>query len=95
MSAKRIIATTVVVLGPLLMGSLYLILSRWPQRWFTPMSDYAALGVAVLIGTAGFFVLVTRPWLLVVTMAVYIPVAAIVLTGYALLFVCFVFGDCL
>jgi hypothetical protein len=95
MSAKRVIATTMVVLGPLLVASVYLVLSRWPERWFTPMSDYAALGVAVLVGIAGFFVLVSRPWLRVVTIAVYIPLATMVVTGHALLFLCIVFGDCL
>lgn len=94
MSARRFVAATAVVLGPIAVASLYLGLSRWPQRWFTPASDYIALGIAVVIGAAAVLVVAAGYWQRVLAIAVYLPVAVAVVTIYSIFFVCLAFGDC-
>jgi len=93
--AKRAIASAAVLAGPLVVSTIYLVVSRWPSRWFTATSDYAALGISVALGGAALFFVFSRPWQRWVGLAIYVPVAAVLLAVYGLFFVCGVFGDCL
>lgn len=38
------------LLGPFIVFSLYLSVSRWPVRWFSGVSDYAAMAFAAGVG---------------------------------------------
>jgi hypothetical protein len=38
------------LIGPLVIVSVYLMLSRWSARWFTTESDWWALAIAVAVG---------------------------------------------
>jgi hypothetical protein len=83
------------VVGPLAVTSLYLEFSRWPARWDTPASDFAALGIALVLGLASLIVELEGTWQRIIGSVIYIPIATALLTLYGLLFVCFFHGDCL
>ncbi len=95
MQSKTISAILLSLFGPLAAATIYLIFSRWPSRWFTAMSDYSALTIALLVGLGG---LVLLPWALtkkIIISVLYIPLTLVVLGYYSLFFVCAAFGDCL
>lgn len=76
------------------MTGVYLLITRWPERWFSSESDWIALGFALMIGVAGHLLLPWRPWQKALAILLYIPTMGALLFGLALLFVCGMFGDC-
>lgn len=85
----------VAVIGPLLVVSVYLLLSRWPTRSFSTSSDYIAIGVAIAVGLFAIASLNTPTARKITISIIYVPVSAIALLFFTLVFVCIAFGDCL
>ena len=83
------------LLGPLFVAGIYLSFSRWPERWFTPATDWAALGLAILVGLVGIWSLPMKRWKRVAATFLYIPAMGALVGISAVVFVCSVFGDCL
>jgi hypothetical protein len=81
------------LLGPPALLSLYLGLSRWPTRWFTGGSDWAALALSVGVGVAFIGWLPLPATARGVLAVLYVPVAGFGLVLYALTFVGLLFGD--
>ena len=81
------------LVGPLVLVSVYLTLSRWPTRWFTGESDLLALAVAIAFGIAWIVRLPVSMGLRVGLAIAYVPVMGFSLILYALNFVGVMFGD--
>jgi hypothetical protein len=94
-SQRTVVATIGTLLGPLLVASVYLSVSRWPEPWFTSMTDWIALGLAILVGLTGLWSLPFNRWQRATATLIYVPVMGVLLGVSALLFVCELFGDCL
>jgi len=82
-------------IAPFAVAAVYLAFSRWPNRWFTEFSDYAALAASVLVSVGFIWLLPIRTVYRIALTVVVIPILAFLLVGFALGFVCGVFGDCL
>ena len=95
MEAKTKSGILLLLLGPLMLATAYLTFSRWPYRWFTATSDYSAIGVALIIGLAGFTMFPWPPAKRLILAILYIPVVFVFLSYYGFVFVCIVFSDCL
>lgn len=80
---------------PLGFVSLYLFVSRIPVRWFSEITDYAALCVAVIIGLIPLFTLRMSVLKTSLVSVLYVPLTTGTLAIYSLYFVCIVFRDCL
>lgn len=92
---QRVLLWTASIWMPVVVMSGYLAFSRWPQRWFTTSSDYAALTVAVVVGVACVWLIPTRwQWRLALSIA-NIAVMSVGLFWWSFAFVCIVFEDCL
>lgn len=81
------------IVVPFVIMSAYLLLSRWPSRWFTGASDLAAFAVSLLAG--GLFI-ATMPIgraVRVLLLLFYLPMFWFLLFMYGLQFVSVVFGD--
>ena len=78
---------------PFLVLSLYLAVSRWPSRWFTATSDYAAISVSALVGGALIWQMPFRQPIRVAAIVIAVPVLAVLLFYFAFFFVGAVFGD--
>jgi len=90
---KVILQLAGALLGPFVLFSLYLAVSRWPVRWFTGVSDYAAMAVAAGIGLGFIWFLPVRlPWR-VLFAALLTLLLWLSLLPFGLLFVGGVFGD--
>src|SRR5690242_9332242 len=85
-------ATAAVVL-PFALMSVYLLLSRWPSRWFTTLSDYAAGAVSLLAGSALIATLPISREVRLLLLLFYVPMLCFLLFLYGLQFVGMVFGD--
>jgi hypothetical protein len=81
------------VVAPVVAMSIYLFLSRWPQRIASIASDYAAFAACMLIGVGFITALPLRPWLRAAAAAVSLPVLYVLLFFYSLVFVGVAFGD--
>ena len=81
------------VVAPIVAMSLYLLLSRRPQRIFSISSDYAAFAVCMVIGVALVAALPLRPWLRAAAAAASLPLLYALLFFYSLIFVGVAFGD--
>ena len=92
---KAVMGWTLATAAPFVIATTYLILSRWPSRWWSPASDYLALSAAIVAGVAGLCLLVRDTRDRVIASIVYVGAAAFVLFWYSLSFVCSAFGDCL
>ena len=93
--STTVFAWLIALLGAPALWSLYLVLSRIPVRWFTPETDYVALGVSVLIGVVAIFSSALSRLGKVILCAVYAPVCAACLVFYSMFFLCAIAGDCL
>ena len=82
-----------IVLGPPALMSVYLGLSRWPARWFTEISDLAALVLSVGAGVIWIGRLPVPDAVRGVLALLYVPVVGFVLVMYSLAFVGYMFGD--
>src|SRR5687767_815856 len=81
---------------PLLVLVAYLFVSRASVRWFSPWSDYLALGLAVASGAICFWNLLPRSgWWRYLMLAGYVFAGAVLLSIFTLAFVCAAFSDCL
>ncbi len=85
--------TTAAGVLPFAVLSAYLVFSRWPSRWFTGLSDFAAGAVAVLLGSAFIATLPTSREVRVLLLLFYVPILCVLLFFYGLEFVGMVFGD--
>lgn len=83
------------LVGPIVVASAYLTLSRWPVRWWSGGSDYLALALAVLVGVVGVCLVIRGTARRVIASMVYACVAVLAVAWYSLAFVCGAFGDCL
>lgn len=92
---RRAAATLGALFGPLVITTIYLSLSRWPERWFTTESDHLALGLAILAGLIALWSLPMRASHRVIASLGYVPAMGTLLVIAALSFVCGTFGDCL
>ena len=80
---------------PLLVLVVYLIGSRASVRWFSPWSDYLALGLAVASGAICVWKLLPRSGWRYLMMVAYVVAGAVLLSIFTLGFVCAAFEDCL
>ena len=80
-------------LAPFAAASIYLFLSRWPSYRFTTFSDYAGLGLSVLIGAVFIATLPVRPHLRILSLVLYLPVVAALLFYFSFWFIAVVFHD--
>lgn len=95
MKIKNSHATILFFIGPMIFMSSYLLLSRWPFRWFTEITDYIGFGVSLIIGLIGLINL-SVPLITKFLIAVlYIPLLGIIIFYGSFMFVCAFFGDCL
>ena len=78
---------------PFVVMSAYLLLSRWPSRWFTAPSDYAAGGVSLLAGAIFIATLPISRVVRATLLVFYVPMLWFLLFLYSLEFVGAVFGD--
>jgi hypothetical protein len=83
------------VIFPLVFLSAYLFFSRWPERWFTGVSDWGALIFSVLLGVACVAILPLRILLRMLIGLIYLPIGFVFLFYYTFLFLGMVFGDAL
>jgi hypothetical protein len=81
------------LIGPPVLMSVYLGLSRWPTRWFTTGSDWAALALSAAVGAVCIAWLPVSAAVRITLAAVYLPVEGYALFLYTLYFVGVVFGD--
>jgi hypothetical protein len=81
------------LIGPLVIVSVYLMLSRWSARWFTTESDWWALAIAVAVGVVSISRLPISPLLRIVLAVWFVPFAWFALLFYSLAFLGLVFGD--
>ena len=93
--ASRALLWVGALAAPVALLSAYLIVSRWPNRWFNPSTDFIALGISVALGGACLWRLVTvRRWRIVAA-TVYAAAYCAFLFIFGFSFVCEVFQDCL
>ena len=78
----------------MLIVAVYLVLSRWPVRWFSSWSDYAALGIAVSVGASAIISLKVSTGSRIAILLIYVPVALTILVYFSSVFVCGLLGDC-
>jgi hypothetical protein len=81
------------VLALFVSSSVYLIFSRWPSYRFTTFSDYAGVAVSILIGAVFIATLPISARQRVLSLLIYVPVLAVLLIFYTLMFVTVVFRD--
>jgi hypothetical protein len=74
-------------------ASGYLICSRWPSYKFTTLSDYAAWGVSILIGSVFVATMPIRLHQRFLWLLIYIPAVGALLFFFALAFIAAVFDD--
>ncbi len=82
-----------IVIGPTVLMSCYLTLSRWPLRWFTGASDWAALVLSVMVGVACIVRLPVPAAQRAVLALIYTMLSGFGLCMYSLYFVGIIFGD--
>ena len=80
---------------PILVFSIYLALSRWPNRIFSAASDYVFFGISIVTGLICGWFLPVRHEIRIPILIAYAIILAYSLPYYGLVFVCVVFGDCL
>lgn len=87
----RLLAAAVL---PFMVESAYIFFTRWPSSHFTVASDYAALTLSILIGSALFLRLpLWLPYRVFLLLFFYIPAIGVLLFFYPLLFLAVVFGE--
>jgi len=84
-----------ITIGPMLIVAVYLVLSRWPVRWFSSWSDYVALGIAVSLGALAIISLNITVGSKILLLVIYVPIVLTILVYFSMVFVCGLFGDCL
>lgn len=89
-SLKKVVPAIAV---PFLLMSGYLFFSRWPEPWFTGGSDYAAIGVSVIVGLAFIASLQVQMMYRAILALLYVPALCGALFIYAFWFVGTLFGD--
>ena len=83
------------VLTPFVIFTAYLVVSRWPNEWFTGISDWVAIGVATAVGVTLLHRLsLSKSTLLALSIA-YVPAMVVAQMLFGLNFVCAAFGACL
>ena len=78
---------------PFVAESAYVFFTRWPSDHFATASDYAALALSVLIGSAFVLTLPLRLSFRIVSLLFYMPVVGVLLFFYDFLFLAVVFGE--
>ena len=86
---------SVAALVSVILMMAYLFLSRWPTSWWTPFTDWFAIGTSVLIGSTLLSRLLNRASARTVSIVVFVPTMLAGLVYLSMLFVCGVFEDCL
>lgn len=80
---------------PFIVATVYLLATRGVFHWFSAISDVIAVFISLFLGV---FCIAATLWsdrTRAIAVLVYVPIYAVVLSGYMLVFVCTVFGDCL
>jgi hypothetical protein len=94
-SSRRGLLLAGAIVFPLLVLVAYLVASRAPGRWFSPRSDYLALGLAVASGAICVWKLLPRSGWRFLMVGGYVLAGAVLLSIFTLGFVCAAFEDCL
>ena len=83
--------------APFAVTTIYLLLSRWPQRSFTFLSDSLSEGLSLSLGALYLARLLDKykTWMRVLLILIYVLVAWGILFFYSIYFVCFFFHECL
>jgi len=83
------------LLGPFVLMSGYLLLTRSTALGFSEPSDYTALCSSVVVGMLPIAVLPRRRWAKIASALIYSALALAALFAYSIGFVCGVFHNCL
>jgi hypothetical protein len=81
------------IVGPFVVMSAFIILSRWPFYRPTPAIDRAGLIIAILVGFAALVTLPAHRWIRVLSVTLYVPIFGAVLFAYCLWIVGLLFGE--
>jgi len=82
-----------VIAAPFVAVSIYLCFSRWPVRWFTASTDYAALTIAAASFVYAVSTLPLQKVSRILILVCGIPVVLGALVLFSFIFVGFIFGD--
>jgi hypothetical protein len=81
--------------GPLILMSLYVVISRGFVDPYNGQSDWVAEAVSCLAGALGVAKCAPPEWPRVIVILIYLPLMGLFVPFYGLVFVCAVFRDCL
>lgn len=83
------------VVGPILVATVYLVLSRYLPSVNFEVADYLALAASVSVGLYALVLLPLTSLNRLAIATIYVPVTTGIVIVYTLYFVCFIFRDCL
>src|SRR5690348_7037929 len=86
----RLVAAAI---APFATASAYLFFSRWPSYRFTTFSDYAGLGVSILVGAVFVATLPIPTRQRILWLLIYIPVFAALLFFFTFWFIAAIFHE--
>ena len=82
-------------LGPLVLMSFYLVITRGLTHHSNGLSDWVAVAVSCLPGALGVAKSSPPGWPKTIVIVIYLPLMAAFLFFYSFLFLCTAFKDCL
>jgi hypothetical protein len=95
MKWRRTLWLLLAALGPLLLLSFYVMVTRELLDQYNAQSDWIAIALSCLSGAFGVAKSAPPEWPRVIVILIYLPLMGLFLPFYSLVFVCAVFRDCL
>ena len=95
MNRRRTLWLLLAAFGPLLLMSLYLIVSRSLVDQYNALSDGVAEVLSCILGVLGVAKSTPPKWPRVIVILIYLPLMRLFLPFYGLVFVCSAFRNCL
>lgn len=87
--------TLVALASPFIVMAIYLLISRWPIKWWNGYTDFGAIGLSIVFGV---FMLSRLPYSIPIRLGLILiglPISAYILFWGSFVFVCAIFGTCL
>jgi hypothetical protein len=81
--------------GPLILMSLYLLISRGLVDLYNGYSDWVAEALSCISGVWAVAKCAPREWPRLIVILIYLPLMSVFLSFYGLVFVCAIFRNCL